>query len=963
MQKSIIISLLILVLFIGFSIIPVFALDHYSWTSGSYTIEVWNGTAGTTSWSVPYGVTSVEYLIVAGGGAGGRNSFDTGAGGGGAGGLLSGTSSSLSGSVTITVGIGGTGSSTTNGTRGGNSVLSTLTAYGGGSGAVQGINPSTGGSGGGGERTIFSGAGANGISGQGYAGGSTAIDDPLYPGGGGGGSSHAGYAGSYYHAGDGGNATYSSITGVSTPYAEGGGAGGNNVGDPLYGAGLGFAGIGGKGSVSTTAAGNGVANTGSGGGGGCGATGGGAGGNGAAGIVIVKYLTPILPVASFTTDATIGTAPLSVMLTDTTTNTPISWKYGAKNVTGNDTWIPIGTSQNQAFNFPVGNWSINLTTTNVAGSNISTQITHVNVSKYTAIPIASFSQNKISGQAPLSVLFTDTSIYLPDVRNWSVNNTAWTTRSWYNESVSDNVYQTLTQIFTTPGIYNITLSVQNISLGSPISTVQHDVLVNQTLVADFTGTPTYDFSPMTVSFTDTSTGDVISRLWNFGDGNTSTLQNPTNVYYLQGNKTVSLTVTSPDTTDTKTVANYIGVWYKTYSDFIANNTAPIAFEQPVLFTPEVPGSADRYLWDFGDGTTFLSHNNTAIHTYESVGLMDVTLTAYRSDNLSVTNTTTRLDYITPVYNSTYVKADFSGNPTSGSVGVSVSFTDLSAFGTPSSGKTYNWSFGDEGSSLAPYSSIVGSTSHVYSSLGTYTVKLTVNNTLGSSTEIKTNYIVVSYNQNTQTTFYSPHQVAFQVVDSNSNPIANTPITAYAIQSTLPGGLSGALTSLENAFGVPRETALQMLNSSTQYSGNTDSLGYAVVLMLSSIEYEVTVTDTSGTLQTITIMPQDSYYQIRTYNSTSPNIFSQALSSSNIYNGQSVFNTSLVEPNSSYGTMIDYVYDATGKTSGANCWWKCVDNGTIWWENRTWAYGSSMQTFSMTVPIIPYQQWKWGCTTI
>jgi len=61
-----------------------------------------------------------------------------------------------------------------------------------------------------------------------------------------------------------------------------------------------------------------------------------------------------------------------------------------------------------------------------------------------------------------------------------------------------------------------------------------------------------------VSFTDTSTGNITSRLWAFGDGATSTLQNPTHSY-AAGTFSVSLTVSGPDGMDTLTKPNLIAV--------------------------------------------------------------------------------------------------------------------------------------------------------------------------------------------------------------------------------------------------------------------------------------------------------------------------------------------------------------------------------------------------------------------
>jgi PKD repeat protein len=84
--------------------------------------------------------------------------------------------------------------------------------------------------------------------------------------------------------------------------------------------------------------------------------------------------------------------------------------------------------------------------------------------------IASFTTDKTTGPTPLTVQFTDTSTNYPDAWNWSVNDTAMV-RTWYNYTSSTNLIQT----FTNPGIYNVSLSVQDMSTGSPISTYAKDI--------------------------------------------------------------------------------------------------------------------------------------------------------------------------------------------------------------------------------------------------------------------------------------------------------------------------------------------------------------------------------------------------------------------------------------------------------------------------------------------------------
>lgn len=77
--------------------------------------------------------------------------------------------------------------------------------------------------------------------------------------------------------------------------------------------------------------------------------------------------------------------------------------------------------------------------------------------------------------------------------------------------------------------------------------------------ADFTATPTSGTAPLSVSFTDLSTGSPTIWSWNFGDGGTSTQQNPAHTYASAGSYTVALTVANSTGSDTRTVVDYITV--------------------------------------------------------------------------------------------------------------------------------------------------------------------------------------------------------------------------------------------------------------------------------------------------------------------------------------------------------------------------------------------------------------------
>ena len=243
-------------------------------TDGSYTVHTF--TTGGTFTSPRSG--NVSTLVVGGGGGGGGWGYITG--GGGAGGVVYNSSFGIANqSYTVTVGNGG--SSNNNGQ---NSVFSTITAVGGGSGAA---DRDTGGNGGSGGGASYNGTRGTGTSGQGNDGG-TGGGGILYgASGGGGGAGAAGVNGidngnSTSQSGAGGAGVFNNIRGTSAYYGGGGGGG-------SYWANAGAGGIGGGGNGGGNAGASGTANTGGGGGG----SGGGAfnGGTGGSGIIIVRYLT------------------------------------------------------------------------------------------------------------------------------------------------------------------------------------------------------------------------------------------------------------------------------------------------------------------------------------------------------------------------------------------------------------------------------------------------------------------------------------------------------------------------------------------------------------------------------------------------------------------------------------------------------------------------------------------------
>src|SRR5205085_2761834 len=120
------------------------------------------------------------------------------------------------------------------------------------------------------------------------------------------------------------------------------------------------------------------------------------------------------------------------------------------------------------------------------------------------------------------------------------------------------------------------------------------------VVANFTGSPTNGLVPLTVSFTNLSTG-ATNYSWIFGDGHTSTASNPANTYSNAGSYTVVLTAIGAGGTNTLGRTNYIVVTNPppVVANFIGgptNGLAPLT----VSFTNLTRG-ATNYRWHFGDG--------------------------------------------------------------------------------------------------------------------------------------------------------------------------------------------------------------------------------------------------------------------------------------------------------------------------------------------------------------------------
>jgi PKD repeat protein len=213
---------------------------------------------------------------------------------------------------------------------------------------------------------------------------------------------------------------------------------------------------------------------------------------------------------------------------------------------------------------------VSLTVSGPDGSDTETKIRFIRLF-IPEIPNADFTREPISINAPMTVQFTDTSsapatlinltngtLFFTSIESASLGGiTTWT---WdFGDGTTSNE-RNPSHTYQETGSYTVSLTVVGPG-GSDTKTRKGYIQLTKPSapIANFNAKPRSGDGPLVVQFTDATTGHVSSRLWDFGDGTTSTEQNPIHTYTFRdtGNFTVSLTVTGLGGTDTETKTKYI----------------------------------------------------------------------------------------------------------------------------------------------------------------------------------------------------------------------------------------------------------------------------------------------------------------------------------------------------------------------------------------------------------------------
>ncbi|EDM68710.1 putative surface layer protein [Moritella sp. PE36] len=319
-------------------------------------------------------------------------------------------------------------------------------------------------------------------------------------------------------------------------------------------------------------------------------------------------------------------------------------------------------------------------------------------------PTAAFT----SACSNLNCDLTDTSI------DTDGNVTAW---SWDFGDGSSSALQHPNHTYATEGTYTVNLTVTDDD-GSTNS-VSHSVTVstappvNQTPTAAFTSACT-NLNCELIDISTDNDGSITAWNWDFGDGSSSTLQNPNHSYATAGTYTVSLVATDNDGS-TSSVSHSV-----TVSAAPPVNQAPTAAFTSACtnlncdltdISTDTDGSITAWNWDFGDGES--SIQQYPAHTFTSSGTYTLSLTV--TDNNGATSTVSNSVTVStvPLENQAPTAAF-----TSACTGFSCNYTDAS---TDNDGNitAWSWNFGDGSSST------LQNPNHTYATEGAYTVSLTV----------------------------------------------------------------------------------------------------------------------------------------------------------------------------------------------------------------------------------------------
>ena len=296
-------------------------------------------------------------------------------------------------------------------------------------------------------------------------------------------------------------------------------------------------------------------------------------------------------------------------------------------------------------------------------------------------PVAVASASATSGRAPFTVTFSSAGSYDAD---GGVLDYYWN----YGDNTSNYTTSTsISKIFTTAGTFNVKLVVRDQSDVASAETSQSQITItvlegnpNVPPTAVATATPTIGIGPLNVSFNGSQSsdtdGNIVSYDWNFGDGDTSTLANPSHIYTSAGTFTATLTVTdnngatNSDTVDV-TVTSIPPPIIPTITN-VSPNEGPVSGNTQVTLTGTGFANATSVKFGLVNGTIVQIVSNTEIIVRSPAGTGSVNITVSTSQGTSTSVAT--FNYRTL---NTVTSISPSSGPTVGGTAVTIIGTNLS----------------------------------------------------------------------------------------------------------------------------------------------------------------------------------------------------------------------------------------------------------------------------------------------
>lgn len=383
---------------------------------------------------------------------------------------------------------------------------------------------------------------------------------------------------------------------------------------------------------------------------------------------------------------------------------------------------------------------------------------------------------------------------------------------WYlhNNSLYGPNYSNYNFTLLDTGIYDLRLRVQERGCASE-TTVSQFIKVSEPDVS-FTYNQLNGCLPISVNFIDSSS-NAVSWLWSFGDGTSSSSQNPSHTYSNLPNDSIRLEITD--------VNGCIGSYTKSIlqtlnADFTVSDT--IICSNNALQFSSTSNVANIWLWDFGDGNSSVFEH--PLHSYQNPGIYTVTLSV--SDGQGCTDTIIKQALIEVQE----VNAQFTYSSPTNCPPV------ISSFNNSSTGATlYQWNFGDSSTSH------LMSPSHIYTAAGTYDITLIATNDIGCSDTIQSTSPIVIPGPVLNYTIN-----AITACDSLSITIQNLSINAINSYWDFGDGGTSTLTNPTHTYTSPGTYIVTLISEDS--SGCQSFMTYSQPIeILNSPVADFTISDT------------------------------------------------------------------------------------------------------------------------